>query len=109
MLLKLLLKVTEVTTEHQKWPKISKTNIKSSIFAEKQKQPRLYPLDTEKYGLQRGQTSKFLMFNQACCECAGCRRRHCLMQLHQKEKSTPSATSQYLLSQSCNLDALDNL
>ena len=31
MLLMLLLKVTEVTTEHKKWPKISNNSIKSSF------------------------------------------------------------------------------
>ena len=33
MLLRLLLNVTEVTTEHQKWPKISTKSMKSSFFA----------------------------------------------------------------------------
>ena len=28
-----LLKVTEVTTEHKKWPKVSQNSIKSSLFA----------------------------------------------------------------------------
>ena len=33
-LLSVLLKVTEVTTEHKKWPKVSKNSIKSSFFAQ---------------------------------------------------------------------------
>ena len=37
MLLRLLLKVTEVTTEHQKWPKVSQNSIKSSFFARRAK------------------------------------------------------------------------
>ena len=36
-LLRLLLKVTEVTTEHQKWPKVSQNSIKSSFFAQRAK------------------------------------------------------------------------
>ena len=36
-LLRLLLKVTEVTTEHQKWPKISENSIKSPTFAQRAK------------------------------------------------------------------------
>ena len=33
-LLRLLLSVTEVTTEHQKWPNISTNSVKSSFFAQ---------------------------------------------------------------------------
>ena len=33
----LLIKVTEVITEHQKWPKICKNNIKSHVFAQRAK------------------------------------------------------------------------
>ena len=36
-LLRLLLKVTEVTTEHQKWPKISTNIVKSPFFCPKGK------------------------------------------------------------------------
>ena len=36
-LLMLLLKVTEVTTEHQKWPKVSQNSIKSPFFARRAK------------------------------------------------------------------------
>ena len=34
-LLMLLVKVTEVTNEHQKWPKVSQKSIKSSFFAQR--------------------------------------------------------------------------
>ena len=40
MLLRVLLKVTEVTTEHQKLPKISKNSITRSFFARWPKKPR---------------------------------------------------------------------
>ena len=36
-LLRLLLKVNKVTTEHQKWRKISKISIQSSFFAQRTK------------------------------------------------------------------------
>ena len=36
-LLRLLLNVTEVTTEHQKWPKISTNSVKSSFIARRGK------------------------------------------------------------------------
>ena len=36
-LLRLLIKVTEVTTEHQKWPKVSQKSIKSPFFARRAK------------------------------------------------------------------------
>ena len=39
-LLRLLLKINEVTTEHQKWHKVSKNSIKSSFFARRAKMPR---------------------------------------------------------------------
>ena len=35
--LRLLLKIAEVTTEHQKWPKISTNSVKSSSFAQRAK------------------------------------------------------------------------
>ena len=36
-LVRLLLKVTEITTEHQKWPKVSQNRIKSSFFCQRAK------------------------------------------------------------------------
>ena len=39
-LLRLLLKVNEVTNGHQKWPKISKNSIKSPFLLEGQNKPR---------------------------------------------------------------------
>ena len=36
-LLRVLLKVTGVSTEHRKWPKISKNSIKSPLFARRAK------------------------------------------------------------------------
>ena len=36
-ILRLLLKVTEVTTEHQRWPKVSKNSIKNPFFARRAK------------------------------------------------------------------------
>ena len=38
-LLRLLLKVTVVTTGHQKWPKVSQNSIKSLFFARWEKKP----------------------------------------------------------------------
>ena len=35
----LLLKVTEVTTEHQKWPKVSQNRMKGSFLPEGQNKP----------------------------------------------------------------------
>ena len=32
--------ITEVSTEHQKWPKISTNSIRSSFFARRAKKPR---------------------------------------------------------------------
>ena len=39
-LLRLLLNVMEVTTEHRKWPLMSTNSVKSSFFAKGQKKPR---------------------------------------------------------------------
>ena len=39
-LLRLLLKVTEVTTEHQKWLKVSQNSLKNFFLPEGQKKPR---------------------------------------------------------------------
>ena len=36
-LLRILLKVSRVTTEHQKWPKMNQNSIKSSLFAQRAK------------------------------------------------------------------------
>ena len=40
MLLRLLLKFTEITTEHQKWPKESQESIKPLFLAEGLQKPR---------------------------------------------------------------------
>ena len=39
-LLRLLLKVTEVTTGHQEYPKLGQNSIKSSFFAQKKPWPK---------------------------------------------------------------------
>ena len=43
MLLGLLVTITDVTTEHQKWPKISTHIMKTSVFAQKNLCPRPKP------------------------------------------------------------------
>ena len=40
MFLRLLLKVTEVTTEHQKWPKIRENSIECYFLPKGQKKPQ---------------------------------------------------------------------